>query len=111
MPLHRLYLPTSAEATVNARVITLRSPIEGERHVPVTDRETVEWLKTATAENQPYLVPCAEAPLRKRSDFRPANGHDIAVQIQDCRMRIERQGLEMLVLDQTRPEIGLPVVK
>src|SRR4051812_39959373 len=29
MPLQRLYLTTSAEATVNARVITLRSPIEG----------------------------------------------------------------------------------
>ena len=28
-----------------------------------------------------------------------------------CQELIERQGMEMLVLDQTRPDIGLPVVK
>jgi ribosomal protein S12 methylthiotransferase accessory factor len=28
-----------------------------------------------------------------------------------CQALVERLGLEMLVLDQTRPDIGLPVVK
>ena len=28
-----------------------------------------------------------------------------------CQQLVERQGLELLVLDQTRPDIGLPVVK
>jgi oxazoline/thiazoline synthase len=28
-----------------------------------------------------------------------------------CRRLVEQHGMEMLVLDQTRPDIGLPVVK
>lgn len=28
-----------------------------------------------------------------------------------CQSRVEELGLEMLVLDQTRPEIGMPVAK
>jgi ribosomal protein S12 methylthiotransferase accessory factor len=36
---------------------------------------------------------------------------DVTDDIRQCQQRIERAGLEMLILDQTRPEIGLPVVK
>jgi ribosomal protein S12 methylthiotransferase accessory factor len=89
----------------------LRSPIENDRHIPVTDRETVEWLKTATIVNQPYLVPRADLPLKTLEDFRPATNDDVSGEVRDCQQRVERQGREMLVLDQTRPEIGLPVVK
>jgi ribosomal protein S12 methylthiotransferase accessory factor len=32
-------------------------------------------------------------------------------EVRACQARVERAGLEMLVLDQTRPEIGLPVAK
>ena len=31
--------------------------------------------------------------------------------VAECQRRVERNGLEMLVLDQTRPDLGLPVVK
>jgi ribosomal protein S12 methylthiotransferase accessory factor len=36
---------------------------------------------------------------------------DIAVALETCMNAIEQQGIELLVLDQTRPDIGLPVVK
>lgn len=36
---------------------------------------------------------------------------DVVDALQRCHEAIERQGLELLVLDQTRPDIGLPVVK
>jgi ribosomal protein S12 methylthiotransferase accessory factor len=36
---------------------------------------------------------------------------DLKEEVLACQSRIERLGLEMLVLDQTRPDIGLPVVK
>lgn len=77
----------------------------------VTDAETVHWLKTATLENQPYLAPAAAAPWRTAVDYKPALNDDVTEDIFDCQRLVERQGLEMLVLDQTRPEIGLPVVK
>ncbi len=77
----------------------------------VTDLETVHWLKTATLENQPYLAPAAAAPWRTAADYKPVWNDDVTEDVYDCQRLVERQGLEMLVLDQTRPEIGLPVVK
>jgi len=35
----------------------------------------------------------------------------VAADLGTCRARLERLGLEVLVLDQTRPDIGVPVVK
>ena len=35
----------------------------------------------------------------------------MAEDVRLCQALVERQGMEMMVLDQTRPEIGLPVVK
>jgi ribosomal protein S12 methylthiotransferase accessory factor len=77
----------------------------------VTDLETVQWLKTATKDNQPYLTPAADKRPRSAEDYKPALNDDVTEDVYDCQRLVERQGLEMLVLDQTRPEIGLPVVK
>ncbi|HEY2250853.1 MAG TPA: TOMM precursor leader peptide-binding protein, partial [Planctomycetaceae bacterium] len=77
----------------------------------VTDQETVHWLKTATLENQPYLAPAAAAPRRFLTDYQPVLNDDVTEDVFHCQRLVERLGLEMLVLDQTRPEIGLPVVK
>jgi ribosomal protein S12 methylthiotransferase accessory factor len=77
----------------------------------VDDPETVHWLRTATAENQPYLRPAGDVSARTLSDFHRNGTDDISDDIRICQNLVERQGLEMLVLDQTRPEIGLPVVK
>jgi ribosomal protein S12 methylthiotransferase accessory factor len=74
------------------------------------DPETLHWLKTATLHNQPYLVP-ATAPPRGRTDFPNFGADDLRDDVLACQALVERQGLEMLVLDQTRPDIGLPVVK
>ncbi|MBI3862345.1 MAG: TOMM precursor leader peptide-binding protein [Planctomycetia bacterium] len=88
-----------------------QNPLEGAAAVDVSDVETVQWLRTATAENQPYLTPDEVAPLRTAADFDANWSDDVADDVAECQRRVERQGLEMLVLDQTRPEIGLPVVK
>ncbi len=74
------------------------------------DPETLEWLKTATLENQPYLVP-ADGPPRNLCDFSQQYRDDLRDDVLACQALVEQQGLEMLVLDQTRADIGLPVVK
>jgi ribosomal protein S12 methylthiotransferase accessory factor len=74
------------------------------------DLETLHWLKTATRENQPYLVPAAEPP-RALADYPVCRTADLRDDVLTCQALVERQGQEMLVLDQTRPDIGLPVVK
>jgi ribosomal protein S12 methylthiotransferase accessory factor len=77
----------------------------------VTDQETVHWLRTATMANQPYLLADAEATPRTASMYPQAWADDVAADVRACQALVERQGMEMLVLDQTRPEIGLPVAK
>jgi ribosomal protein S12 methylthiotransferase accessory factor len=76
----------------------------------LTDKDTVDWLRTANLANQPYLVPL-DGPPRKRSDYAPCGTDDLKDDVLACQALVERRGLEMLVLDQTRPEVGLPVVK
>jgi ribosomal protein S12 methylthiotransferase accessory factor len=76
----------------------------------ITDKETLHWLRTATLANQPYLAPL-DGPLAVASSYPPCRTDDLKDDILACQALVERQGLEMLVLDQTRPEIGLPVVK
>jgi ribosomal protein S12 methylthiotransferase accessory factor len=42
----------------------------------------------------------------------PGSDHgDIADAIRECTRRLAERGLEVLVLDQTRPDIGVPVVR
>jgi ribosomal protein S12 methylthiotransferase accessory factor len=75
------------------------------------DVETITWLKTATLENQPYLMPRSDVRLRRANDFRFDKTDDIKADVLACQALVERLGFEMLVLDQTRPDIGMPVVK
>ncbi|MDC3044259.1 TOMM precursor leader peptide-binding protein [bacterium] len=75
------------------------------------DWETLEWLKTATLLNQPYLLPDSDAPLRRVDTLADHHSGDLLHDIQHCCACVEAQGLEVLVLDQTRELVGLPVVK
>jgi ribosomal protein S12 methylthiotransferase accessory factor len=87
----------------------LLRPEKGGKKEPV-DPETAHWLETATTANQPYLLP-AEGHPRDAASFPRAWADDLADDVRTCQGLVERAGMEMLVLDQTRPEIGLPVAK
>ncbi len=71
----------------------------------------INWWKTATLENQPYLVPSSQIPAKVYSDYPLVNNEDLRDDIKLCQQIVEQKGMEMLVLDQTRPDIGLRVVK
>jgi ribosomal protein S12 methylthiotransferase accessory factor len=76
----------------------------------LTDKQTLDWLRTATLANQPYLEPL-DAPQRRAPDWAPCRSDDLKDDVLFCQALAERLGSELLVLDQTRSEIGLPVVK
>lgn len=75
------------------------------------DEQSVNWWKTATLENQPYMAPSDTARPTRRRDFEAAWSEDFRDDLLRCQSLVERLGHEMLVLDQTRPDIGLPVMK
>ena len=68
------------------------------------------WWNSATIASQTYLVPSDATPKTKR-DYALMHGDDVGEDVRFCQSLVERMGLEMLVLDQTRPDIGMPVVK
>jgi ribosomal protein S12 methylthiotransferase accessory factor len=75
------------------------------------DPDAAHWLRYASVANQPYLVPDAAVRPRRPADYGYLPCPDLAGDIGSIRGRLEALGMEMLVLDQTRPDIGLPVVK
>jgi bacteriocin biosynthesis cyclodehydratase domain-containing protein len=75
------------------------------------DPDTLDWLKTATLENQPYLVPADDLAVRRAGDDGYVPREDLRDDVEAGRKIVEDLGLEMLVLDQTRPDLGLPVAK
>ena len=69
------------------------------------------WLKEASIENQPYLVGDRTAALKVYSDY-PQHCHDdLRQDVLTCIEMAAQQGMETFVLDQTRPDVGLNVVK
>jgi bacteriocin biosynthesis cyclodehydratase domain-containing protein len=77
----------------------------------IEDTETLTWLRHATVGNQPYLVGDSAQPITSYSDHPIQHTGDFLKDIDHCRSVIEAQGMEMLVLDQTRADIKMPVVK
>jgi oxazoline/thiazoline synthase len=73
--------------------------------------QILHWWQTATLKNQPYLVPDLGVTPRCSSDYARVWHEDFLEDIKYCQQLVEGKGMEMLVLDQTRPDIGLNVVK
>jgi bacteriocin biosynthesis cyclodehydratase domain-containing protein len=77
----------------------------------IDDPDTVHWWQTATLANQPYLSPDLAQPQRTPRDYPRHRAADLLDDVTAVQRKLEALGLEVLVLDQTRPDIGLPVVK
>jgi thiazole/oxazole-forming peptide maturase SagD family component len=87
--------------------------IEEDRHGrPIhPDRLAMQWWEEATLENQPYLTVHADVPPKAAADYPRCWSDDLLDDIQTCAEIVEQKGMELLVLDQTQPDVGLPVVK
>jgi ribosomal protein S12 methylthiotransferase accessory factor len=75
------------------------------------DPDAVRWWRHATVADHPYLTPDPAQRTRVPSDHPGATGRDITEDVTGIQRRLAAQGMEVLVLDQTRPDVGLPVVK
>lgn len=74
------------------------------------DRSIVDWWTTARVEDEPWLRPAAKASTSLAS-YPVLGGEDIATDVRLCVGIAERAGMEVVVLDQSRPDIELAVVK
>jgi ribosomal protein S12 methylthiotransferase accessory factor len=69
------------------------------------------WSQAQRLQEQTQLLPDASQPARGASAFSRHGGADIADDVRTCVRLAEARGLETLVLDQTRPDTGLHVVR
>lgn len=103
---------------LDAKIALSRALTEMSQSVGGTEEEEVyskkrqggpEWLRKAHCEENPHLLPMS--PFKKYSDYPIYQTEDLAEDIRYCQRLLQNKGLEMLILDLTRPEISLPVVR
>jgi ribosomal protein S12 methylthiotransferase accessory factor len=75
------------------------------------DPDMVGWLRTATLAAQPYLAPDRTRRALGPEDYGYEPTTDLLADLLVLQDKVEKLGMELLVLDQTRPDVGLPVVK
>ncbi|MYG01999.1 MAG: TOMM precursor leader peptide-binding protein [Acidobacteriia bacterium] len=77
----------------------------------IDDPLALWWWKTARLADCLWLAPAEDEPLRKASQYPVIESTDTREDVEYCRALVEARGMEFLVLDQTRPDIGMPVVR
>ena len=77
----------------------------------IDDPLALWWWKTARLADCSWLAPSADEPLRRASQYPLIESTDSRDDVENCRALAEARGMEFLVLDQTRPDIGMPVAR
>ena len=114
----------SAGAHLDPQIAALRALCELNQYLGATpnvgtdgegyrydDPELLRWCQTARLEEHTYLAPDRSAPRRVKSRYPVPNTGDLLEDVEYCRSSVERLGMEFIVLDQTRPDLELPVAK
>lgn len=74
------------------------------------DPEVRVWLTNHRLTDHPFLAPTAARP-RVPTDYNLPQHDDLREDVLWCQEVVERHGLELHVLDQTRPDVDVPVFK
>ena len=96
---------------LNQCLTWLPRPGGGDGRPMIDDPLAIRWWKTARLVDCSWLAPAADAPPCKASTYPAVESEDSRDDVETCRALVESKGLEFLVLDQTRPDIGMPVVR
>lgn len=83
----------------------------GETAYSGADHEQKAWWTSATLANQPYLKPLDGPAPATAGRWDPLAADDLRTDLETVQRLVAEHGMEMLVLDQTRPDVGLPVAK
>lgn len=86
-------------------------PVDHIDPVDSADPDWAHWARFATVANQPYLTPDRSVAPYGPADFTHVRRDDVRDDVVALVTTLAEHGLETLVLDQTRPDVGLPVVR
>jgi ribosomal protein S12 methylthiotransferase accessory factor len=94
----------------NQYLPSFRTGADGRTHYQ-SEPEIIEWWQNATYESQPYLLPDQDSNVNDLGSYPTYAEFDVLADVNRAIDACARLGLEFLVLDQTRPDIGFPVAK
>lgn len=75
------------------------------------DPDASWWFRNATVLNQPYLLPDPAEPARVPAHFGYQPSDNLCESVESITSVLAHHGMETFVLNQTRPDVDLPVVK
>ena len=111
----------AAGAHSDPHVAALRAVCELNQHLsatradgagyPIDDPEVLSWWREAKIADCSWLAPAPDAPRRGKADYPAPRVDDLRDEVERCRALVESRGMEFLALDQTRPDIGMPVAR
>ena len=96
---------------LNQCLTWLPRPAKGDGRPTIDDPLALWWWKTARLADCSWLAPAADEPPREASRYQLIEATDTRDDVERCRAAVEARGMEFLVLDQTRPDIGMPVAR
>ncbi|MET7467428.1 TOMM precursor leader peptide-binding protein [Micromonospora sp. NPDC005686] len=102
---------TRALTEVNQFLPAVGGPGSGPNRYGVGDPDTTRWFGTVRVADQPWLSPDPARPPRTLADHPALTTGDVGDDVRRCVRRAERAGLEVIVVDQSRPDVELAVVK
>ncbi len=91
-------------------VAVLEANLEGGGYY-FDDPECLWWWKNAKLADHPYLSPSPSMATRIASDYTVPKTSDTREDVELCQSMVEERGMEFLVLDQTRLDVGMPVMR
>ena len=86
-------------------------PGDDQTRYGVDDPMCLWWWKNGKLADHPHLAPASGVRLCESSDYPVPDTADMREDVEWCRALVEARGMEFMVLDQTRPDIGMPVAR
>ncbi len=80
-------------------------------HYVIDDQMCLKWWKTAKLSGCPHLEPMESTAALRDTDYTTPATEDLKDDIEWCQSIVEAKGMELLILDQTRPDVNMPVVR
>ncbi|MEU7676932.1 TOMM precursor leader peptide-binding protein [Micromonospora taraxaci] len=102
---------TRALTEVNQFLPAVPGPTSARNRYGVDDPDTGRWFSTVRVADQQWLSPDPTRAPRSAADHPPLTTGDVGDDVRHCVRRAERAGLEVIVVDQSRPDVDLAVVK
>jgi ribosomal protein S12 methylthiotransferase accessory factor len=84
---------------------------DGETIYLEDDPASLAWLREIKLAEEPWLCPAPGLPVKTVADYQVPPAADLSSVLRTCVERAASAGLEVIVLNQTRPDIELNVAK